>query len=330
MNLQTKYMGITLRSPLVVGASPMTDNVDNIKKMEDYGAAAVVLHSLFEEQLTHQQTDMAYGTEAGAYSSAEVQSYFPDLGEYRLGPDEYLKLISDAKKSVSIPIIASLNGVTNGGWIDYATKMEQAGANAIELNIYDIPTDLKTTSEKIELNYLSIVKSVKAHVKIPVAVKLSPFFTNTASMASHLDEAGANALVLFNRFYQPDIDLDHLAVRATTTFSTSASGRIAMRWIAILKNRIQADLAASSGVHTYQDVVKMLLVGANVTMLCSALLKHGIGYIQELEEGLKSWLIEKEYESVEQMIGSMCQMKTENPSAYERAQYMKALTEYKF
>ncbi len=330
MDITTKYMGMNLRSPIVVSASPLSEDVANIKKMEDAGAGAVVLYSLFEEQILLEQKEVFYHTTAGTYSFAEALTYFPEADEYRVGPDGYLDLIRKAKEAVNIPIIASLNGSTNGGWIDYAKKMQEAGADAIELNIYYIPTDMNLSSLDIENNYIEIVKHVKSAVSIPVAVKLSPFFTNMANLAKRIDEVGADALVLFNRFYQPDIDLDNLEVRPQIQLSHSSAARLPMRWIAILKGRIKADLAATSGIQSSDDVIKMLLSGANVTMMCSALLKNGIYHISQVEKEIIEWMTEKEYESVQQMQGSMSQQNVADPSAFERAQYMKALTNYRF
>lgn len=329
MDLKTKYLGITLRSPIVVSASPLSEYIQNIKMMEDAGAGAVVLYSLFEEQIRIEQQELHYHTTMGTESFAESLSYFPEPEEYKVGPEEYLQHIQDAKEAVDIPIIASLNGSTIGGWTEYSKEMEKAGADAIELNVYYIPSDPTLSGSNVEQTYIDILRSVKAAVDIPVSMKLSPFFSNMANMAERLDDAGANGLVLFNRFYQPDIDLEEFEVTPNVQLSTSQAMRLPMRWIAILKDKIAADLAATSGVHTGIDVVKMLLVGANVTMLCSALLKHGIFHVQNVEKHLTEWMEQNEYNSVEEMIGAMSQQKTTDPSAFERAQYMKALTYYK-
>lgn len=329
MDLKTKYLGMTLRSPIVVSASPLSEYTQNIKMMEDAGAGAVVLYSLFEEQIRLEQRELHYHTTMGTESFAESLSYFPEPDDYKLGPEEYLKHIQDAKAAVNIPIIASLNGSTIGGWTEYSKEMEKAGADAIEMNVYYIPSDPTLSGSNVEQTYIDILRSVKAAVDIPVSIKLSPFFSNMANMAERLDDAGANALVLFNRFYQPDIDLEEFEVTPNVQLSTSQAMRLPMRWIAILKDKIAADLAATSGIHTGIDVVKMLLVGANVTMLCSALLKHGIFHIQNVEKHLIEWMEQNEYNSVEEMIGVMSQQKTSDPSAFERAQYMKALTYYK-
>ena len=305
---------MTLRSPIVVSASPLSEYIQNIKMMEDAGAGAVVLYSLFEEQIRLEQQELHYHTTMGTESYAESLSYFPEPEEFKLGPEEYLKHIQDAKAAVDIPIIASLNGSTIGGWTEYSKEMEKAGADAIELNVYYIPTDPTLSGANVEQTYIDILRSVKSTVDIPVSMKLSPFFSNMANMAERLDDAGANGLVLFNRFYQPDIDLEEFEVTPNVQLSTSQAMRLPMRWIAILKDKIAADLAATSGIHTGIDVVKMLLVGANVTMLCSALLKHGIFHIQNVEKHLIEWLEQNEYNSVGEMIGVMSQQKTSNPS----------------
>ncbi len=328
MDLSTNYMGMTLKTPLVASASPLSEDIDNIKKLEDAGIGAVVLHSLFEEQLRLEQEEHEYFSNQGAESFAESISFFPEMDEYRLGPESYLKHISEAKEVVDVPIIASLNGSTMGGWTSYAKEMEKAGADAIELNIYSIPTDLDMPGSEIEKQYVEIMKAVKDSVNVPVALKLSPYFSNFANMAKQFEEAGANALVLFNRFYQPDIDLDDFEVTPNLLLSQSNAMRLPMRWIAILKDKLQMDFAATSGIHTGTDVIKMLLVGANVTMLCSALLKHGINHIKNIESHMIEWMGEKEYNSVAELQGSMSQKKTADPGKFERAQYMKALTKY--
>jgi dihydroorotate dehydrogenase (fumarate) len=330
MDLKTKYMGMELRSPLVVSASPLSENIDNIKKIEEFGGSAVVFHSLFEEQIISDQKELNYHMSMSADVSAEAMSYFPEADDYRLGPEAYLEQIRKAKEAVSIPVIASINGSTKGGWTDFAKQMQEAGADAIELNIYNIPTNLEFEGSKVEEEYVNILKDVKAAVNVPVALKLSPFFSNMANMAKRFDEAGADALVLFNRFYQPDIDLESLEVVPKVGLSHSGLSRIPMRWIAILFGKIKADLAATTGIHTGDDAIKMLMVGAKATMMCSALLKNGIQHIKFVETEMINWLTEKEYVSVEQMQGSMSQVKNANPSAYERANYMKALTNYEF
>jgi dihydroorotate dehydrogenase (fumarate) len=328
MDLSTQYLGLKLRSPLVISASPLSEDVDNIKRMEDAGASAVVLYSLFEEQLRQDRLELHQNLLQGTESFAEALTYFPDPTEYHLGPEEYLKHIAAAKKAAHIPIIASLNGSSVGGWTDYAKQIQQAGADALELNIYYIPTDMDLDGEVVEDTFINILKAVKATVTIPVAVKLSPFFSNFANMAKRLDEAGANGLVLFNRFYQPDIELESLEVKPNILLSTPMAARLPLRWIAILYGRIKASLAATSGIHRGTDALKMLLAGADVTMLCSALLRHGIPQIALIERDLKAWLEEHEYESVTQLKGSLSQKNCAEPAAFERAQYMKALTSY--
>lgn len=325
MDLSTNYMGMKLRTPLVPSASPLSEDIDNIRRMEDAGAAAVVLYSLFEEQITHEILELDHYMEFGTESFAEALSFFPEPEQFLHKADEYVEHLRQAKAAVDIPVIASLNANSPGGWIEYAKHLEEAGADALELNIYHIPTDVELPGSEVEKSYLEIVKAVKKEVKIPVAVKLSPFFSNFAHMANQFDEAGANALVLFNRFYQPDIDLETLEVVPRVLLSTPMALRLPMRWIAILYGHLIADLAATSGIHKSTDVVKMIMAGASVTMLCSVLLKNGIDQIQLIEQGLIDWMEEHEYESVLQMQGSMSQKNSSNPSAFERAQYMKAL-----
>lgn len=326
MDLSTRYLGLKLRTPLVPSASPLADDLGNIKRMEDAGAAAVVLHSLFEEQLRSERYELHHHLTESTYAFPEAQTFFPEPAEFQLGPDQYLSHIRKAKQSVQIPIIASLNGATLGGWTQFAKEIEQAGADAIELNVYFIPTDASLASEKVEQIYIDILKAVKAAVKIPVALKLSPYFSNMAYMAKRLDEAGANALVLFNRFYQPDIDLETLTVHPSVIFSTPQALRLPMRWIAVLSGRLRADLAATSGIHKAEDVVKLVMVGAHVTMLCSVLFRYGIDQIKVIERDLCEWMERHEYTSIQQMQGSMSQIRCENPSAFERAQYVRAVS----
>ncbi len=328
MDLSTKYLGLNLRTPLVPAASPMSEEVGAIKEMEDSGASAVVLYSLFEEQLRQDSAELARNMEQGTESFAEALSYFPEPEEFRLGPEEYLQHIAKAKEAVKIPIIASLNGSSTGGWTQYAKAIQQAGADALELNIYYIPTDMNLTSVQIEQTYLDILRAVKSVITIPVAVKLSPFFTNFANMAKRLDQAGANGLVLFNRFYQPDIDLESLEVKPNILLSTPMAMRVPLRWIALLFGKLRANLAATSGIHRASDVLKMLMAGSDVTMLCSTLLRHGPRQIGVIERDLIAWMEEHEYESVTQLKGSLSQKNCADPSAFERAQYMKALSQF--
>jgi dihydroorotate dehydrogenase (fumarate) len=328
MDLTTNYLGLKLRSPLVVSASPLSEDIDNIKRMEDAGAAAVVLYSLFEEQLRQDRLELNQNLQQGTDSFAESLTYFPEPGEFKLGPEEYLRHVWKAKQATRIPIIASLNGSSLGGWTDYARQIQQAGADALELNIYYIPTDMDLTGTEVEMTYLDILRAVKSEVTIPVAVKLSPFFSNFANMAKRLDEAGANGLVLFNRFYQPDVELESLEIKPNILLSTPMASRLPLRWIALLHGKLKASLAATSGIHRASDSLKMLLVGADVTMLCSTVIRHGIPQIAMIEREMTDWLNEHEYESIRQLKGSLSQKNCPEPAAFERAQYMKALTGY--
>ena len=325
IDLTTKYLGLRLRSPLVVSASPLSRDIESICHMEEAGASAVVLYSLFEEQLRQEELDFDYHLAAGTESFAESLTYFPQPSEFHTGPEGYLDHIRKAKAATSIPIIASLNGSTMGGWTKFAGQIERAGADAIECNIYYIPTDPELAAGEIENTYLEILRAVKSTVTIPVAVKLSPFFSNLANMAHRLDEAGADGLALFNRFYQPDVDLESLEIRPNVLLSTPQALRLPLTWIGILHGRVKADLAATGGVHNAEDVIKLLMVGANVTMMCSALMRHGINHLRHIERELGDWMEEHEYESVAQMQGSMSQMKCPDPQAFERAQYMRAV-----
>jgi dihydroorotate dehydrogenase (fumarate) len=328
MDLTTKYLGLQLRTPLVPSASPLSEDIDNIRRMEDAGASAVVLYSLFEEQLRQDRLELNESMERGTGSFAESLTYFPEPEEYHLGPEEYLKHIAKAKLATRIPIIASLNGSSAGGWTQYARLIQQAGADAIELNIYYIPTELDLSGAEVEQTYLDILHAVKSEVTIPVAVKLSPFFSNFANMARRFDVAGADGLVLFNRFYQPDIDLESLEVKPNILLSTPMAMRVPLRWIALLYGRIRPNLAATSGVHRAADVVKMLMAGADVTMLCSVLIRHGVQQIAAIERDLVAWMEEHEYLSVKQLRGSLSQKNSGNPSAFERAQYMRAISTF--
>ncbi len=328
MDLSTVYMGLKLKNPLIASASPLSENIDNYRRLEDVGIAAIVNHSLFEEQITREVYELNHYLSVGTESFAESLTYFPEPSDFVLGPEEYLAHISRAKQAVKIPVIASLNAYSDGGWVKYAKHLEEAGADALELNIYFLPTDLNMTSDQVEQTYLNILKSVKSKITIPVAVKISPFFSAMANMAKRLDEAGANGLVLFNRFYQPDIDLENLAVAPNVLLSTPQAMRLPLRWIAILHGRIKASLAATSGIHHATDVLKMLMVGADAVMLCSTLLKNGMEYTQDILETMEKWMKEHEYESVRQMQGSMSQKSCGNPQAFERANYMKALKSF--
>lgn len=330
MDLSTTYLGLKLRTPLVPSAAqPLTENVDNIKRMEDAGASAVVMHSLFEEQLSLERREIFESMTQGTESFAEALTYFPEPTEFHVGPELYLENIVKAKAAVEIPIIASLNGSTPGGWVEYARKIEKAGADALELNIYWIPTDPSLTSIRIEDTYAEILRSVKEQISLPVAVKLSPFFTNFANMARRLEAVGANGLTLFNRFYQPDIDLELLEVTPNILLSTPMAMRLPLRWIAILRGQVGLSLAATSGIHRATDAIKMLMAGADVTMLCSTILRHGPKHIAVIENEMRTWLEEHEYESVQQLQGSMSQKNCPDPTAFERAQYMRAVSSYR-
>ncbi len=325
IDLSTTYLGLKLRTPLVPSASPLSQELDSVRRLEDSGASAVVLSSLFEEQLRQESVELDHRLAEHSESFAEALSYLPEPSEFRIGPEAYLNHIRRAKQAVAIPIIASLNGATVGGWTAYAKDIEQAGADAIECNIYAIPSDPNVLAAEIEEQYIGILNAVKSAVSIPVALKLSPFFTNMANMAKRLDEAGVNGLVLFNRFYQPDIDLDELEIQPNVLLSTPQALRLPLTWIGILFGRVRANLAATSGVHGPEDVIKLLMVGADVTMLCSTLLRNGISHLRYIEEGLVRWMDRHEYDSVQQMKGSMSQLRCPDPSAFERAQYMKAV-----
>jgi dihydroorotate dehydrogenase (fumarate) len=325
MNLKTNYLGLALRTPLVPSASPLSERLDNIKRMEDAGAAAVVMHSLFEEHLSFERHQFLHHLSGETDGYAEALAYSPKMHQLAVGPESYLDEIMAAKAAVSIPIIASLNGSTVGGWTDYARSIKEAGADALELNIYWIPTDPKLTGADVETRYLEIVSQVKRAVSIPVAVKMSPFFSNFANMAKQLVEKGANGLVLFNRFYQPDIDLESLDISPNVHLSSQIEMRLPLRWIALLYGRLKADLAATSGIHNGRDAVKMLMAGADVTMLCSALIRRGIPYITLVERELTEWLERHEYDSVEQLKGSLSQLKCPTPEAFERAQYVRGI-----
>ncbi len=331
MDLTTTYMGLKLKNPLVLSASPLTAYVDKVKAVEDAGAAAVVMHSLFEEQIIHDQKEIDHFLTTTSHNYAEALDYFPEPEEYRnLHAEEYLEQLHNIKQAVDIPVIGSLNGVSAGGWMKYAKEMEKAGADAIELNIYYIATNPETTCAEVEQMYIDDLKTVKQSVSIPVAMKLSPFFTAFGNMAKRLDEAGADALVLFNRFYQPDIDLERLEVTPNLQFSTSYEIRLPLRWIAILYGKLNASLAATSGVHNAEDVLKLVMAGADVTMMTSAVLEHGPYAFERVLKGIQRWMEEHEYESIEQMKGSMSYQHVAEPAAYERANYIRMLQSYRF
>jgi dihydroorotate dehydrogenase (fumarate) len=329
MDLSTSYLGLTLKNPIVPSASPLSRSLDTMKRLEDAGASAIVLYSLFEEQIEHESAELNHYLRYGTESFAEALSYFPQTEEYHLGPDEYVEHVRKAKEAIRIPVIGSINGISTGGWTEYARKIQQAGADALELNVYYIPTDPRLTGAEVDQRYLQVLKAVKGAVTIPVAMKLSPFFSSFAGLAQQLAGARADGLVLFNRFYQPDIDLEKLEVKPEVTLSDPSTIRLPLRWIAILYGRVKASLAATSGVHSAEDVLKLLMAGADVTMMCSALLKHGPAHIRRVLTDMEQWMTQHEYESVRQMKGSMSQKSVADPSAFERANYMKALTQYK-
>ena len=324
-DLTTTYMGLTLKSPIVPSASPLSKSIAGIVQMADAGAAAITMYSLFEEQITLEAISLHNRLEQGSWNYAEALTYYPKASDYNRGPEGYLDLIREAKKAVDVPVIGSLNGITTGGWIDYAQKIEQAGADALELNVYLIPTMNDETGSQVEQIYLDVLQAVKKSVRIPVAMKLSPFFSSMPNMAKRLDEAGADALVLFNRFYQPDFDLEELTVVPHLVLSRSYEMRLPLRWIAILYGHIKASMALTTGVHTTEDVVKAIMAGADVVNVASVLLEQGAGKISDLTLGLRQWMDEHEYESVQQMKGALSQRNCPEPEMFERANYMKVL-----
>ncbi len=328
IDLTTQYLGLDLKNPLVASSSPLSKKVDTVKKMEDAGIAAVVMYSLFEEQITHESKALDHFLERGTNSFAEAVTYFPDLEHYNIGPEEYLELIQKIKKSVSIPVIGSLNGISTGGWIDYAQKIEQAGADALELNMYYIPTSTELTGLEMENNYINLVRDIKSHLHIPLSVKLSPYFSALPNLVQQLTQAGTSGFVMFNRFFQPDFDIETLDVVPSLQLSTSADLRLPLRWTALLYGQVKADLAITGGVHTVEDVIKSVMAGANVTMLASELLEKGTRRVTELNSQLLDWLNAHEYKSIKQMRGSMSQKNVAEPAAFERANYMKALTSF--
>jgi dihydroorotate dehydrogenase (fumarate) len=324
-DLTTTYMGMTLKSPIVPSASPLSKTVPGIVQMADAGAAAVTMYSLFEEQITLEAISLHNRLEQGSWNYAEALTYYPKSSDYNRGPEGYLDLIREAKKAVDVPVIGSLNGITTGGGIEYARKIEQAGADALELNVYLIPTMNEETGSQVEQIYLDVLQAVKKSVRIPVAMKLSPFFSSIPNMAKQLDEAGADALVLFNRFYQPDFDLDELTVVPNLILSKSYEMRLPLRWIAILYGHLKASMALTTGVHTTEDVVKAIMAGADIVNIASVLLEQGPGKFSDLTLGLRQWMEEHEYDSVAQMKGALSQRNCPEPEMFERANYMKVL-----
>jgi dihydroorotate dehydrogenase (fumarate) len=328
ISLHTKYLGLALKNPMVASAGPLTGRIDTLMKLEEAGAAAVVLPSLFEEQITRDAVEIALLYDFTNEGFAEAQSYLPEMENYHTGPDHYLRLVHQAKQSLTIPVIGSLNGTSNGGWIQYGKMIEEAGADALELNVYYLATNPDTTSLQVENQYLELVSAVRGAVSIPLAVKVGPFFSSMAHMAKRLFSAGADGLVLFNRFLQPDIDVESLTVEPRLVLSNSDELRLPLRWIAILRSYFEKSLAATSGVHSPEDVIKLILAGADVAMSTSAVLTHGPRLVSDLLVGLRSWMEEKEYVSVEQMKGSMSQCNVTDPAAFERANYVKTIQSY--
>jgi dihydroorotate dehydrogenase (fumarate) len=325
MDLTTIYLGFKLPHPIIPGASPLVDDIDMVRRLEDAGAPAIIMHSVFEEQIESERNSTLMAMELSADSYAEAQSYFPSMSEYRLGPDQYLEQIRRIKETVSIPVIGSLNGVTDSGWLDYARLIQQAGADALELNTYFLASDPAETSEMVEKRGLDILRSVKREVSIPVSVKLSMFYSALPNFAYQLDAQGADGIVLFNRFYQPDIDIENLEVTASLQLSDSSELLPRLRWTAMLSGRVRASLGISGGVHTPADVVKSIMAGANTVQVVSALLRNGPEYLGKLREGMVAWMEEHEYESLAQMHGSMSLFRSPNPAAFERANYQRIL-----
>jgi dihydroorotate dehydrogenase (fumarate) len=328
VNLSTKYLGLTLKNPLVVAASPLTGKTDMLRRLEEAGAAAAVLPSLFEEQIEHDEDEMAKVQEFGTESFAEALTYFPEPQDYRTGPEQYLESIAQAKKAVKIPIIASLNGTTKGGWVRYAKMMQEAGADALELNIYYVAADPDTTAAEVESQYLDLVAAVKQSISIPLAVKLGPYFSAMANMGKRLDAAGADGLVLFNRFFQPDIDLDTLETVPKLVLSTPSELFVPLRWVAILHGKVRCSLAVTSGIHDAPGMIKALLAGADVGMVASTLYEEGLEQINVILAEMTDWMEEKQYQSVEQMKGSMSQENCPDPEAFARGNYMKTLVTF--
>lgn len=328
MDLTTSFLGLKLKNPLVPSASPLSKELDTVRQMEDAGAAAVVFYSLFEEQIEFETSELDHYRQFGSESYAEALSYFPEPAEFRRGPEEYLEHLRRAKEAVDIPLIGSLNAASPGGWVDYARKIEQAGADGLELNVYFLPTDLNQPQAEIEDVYIDIAREVRQAVKIPLLFKLHPYFTSVGHTARHLEEAGVNGLELFNRFYQPDIDPENLEVFPNLQLSTPWESRLATRWLALLYGRVRCDLSATSGVHSGRDAVKMLMAGASAVHLCSALLKYGVYHLKRVQEELEAWMEENEYAAVSQMIGTMSQKSCPDPAAFERANYIKVLQSY--
>jgi dihydroorotate dehydrogenase (fumarate) len=329
VDLSTTYLGLNLKNPLVASASPLSQKVETAKKLEQAGIAAIVMYSLFEEQIIHESLELDHFLFYGSESSAEINSFYPQSGTYTLKAEAYIETLKKVKQAVNVPVIGSLNGVSTGGWIKYARSIEDAGADALELNLYFLPTNPALTAIQIEDNYITLVQNVRKSIKIPLAVKLSPFFTSIPNIAKRLVEAGANGLVLFNRFYQPDLDLEAMEVTPNLVLSTSNDLRLPLRWIAILSDKINTDLALTSGIHTAEDVVKASMAGSSVAMITSELLENGIDRVRILLAELENWMTAHGYESIKQMKGSLSQKSVKEPAAFERANYMKVLSSFK-
>jgi len=325
MDLSTTYLGFRLPHPLMPGASPMVDSLDTVQRLEEAGAAAIVMHSLFEEQILQEQWATIYHMDVHAESFGEALSYFPRPGEFALGPEQYLAQIARIKKAVHIPVIASLNGTTAGGWVEYARRMEEAGADALELNVYYLATDPEEPAATVEQRTLDILRTVKQTVSIPVAVKLSPFFSSLAHFATELDVAGADALILFNRFYQPDIDIEQLEVTPRLELSNSSELLLRLRWLAILSEKVRCSLAVTGGVHTALDAIRAIMVGAHAVQMVSALLRRGPAYLRTVLDEMSTWMEDHEYTSLRQMQGSMSLARCPDPAAFERANYIRVL-----
>ncbi len=328
IDLTTTYLGLSLKNPLVASPSPFSQKVETALQLEDAGVSAIVMYSLFEEQIIRESLKLHEDLERGSYQFAEAMTYIPVIGQYSVGPGAYLDHVRNLKKALRIPVIGSLNGVSTGGWIEYAKKIQDAGADALELNMYYLATDPSLTSADLEKRYIDLVSDIRQQVNIPLAVKISPFVTALPNFARQLAEAGANGLVLFNRFYQPDFDLETLDVVPNLVLSNSTELRLPLRWIAVLYGHVKVDFALTSGIHTAADLIKALMAGANVGMTTSAVLKHGASFAGNILSDVETWLVDHEYESVKQMIGSMSQQAVADPAAFERANYMKVLSSY--
>lgn len=326
--LSTNYLGLALKNPFIASSSPLTQRVETALQLEEAGVAAIVMPSLFEEQIIQESLKLQRDLERGAEEFAEAMSYLPDYGQYSIGPDTYVENVKKTKDALGIPVLGSLNGVTSGGWIDYARKIEDAGADAIELNIYDLAVDPEITSSQLEETHIELVGAVRQEVNIPIAVKLSPFYTALPNFARRLTEAGADGLVLFNRFYQPDYDLEELEVVPNLVLSSSDEMRLPLRWIAILHGRVQADFALTGGVHDAEDLLKAMMAGAKVVTVASELLRNGISRVPKILTDVEAWMEQFEYVSIVQMQGSMSQIAVGDPNAFERANYMQVLSSY--